>query len=145
VSHSPVSIPDQPRCKHCGEIIPTSGRRPREFCCDAHRQADYRKRRREADAGSDVPLPPAGEYNSCTAESAKIGGENPNQINGPNFVTDGSSLPLDLFGRGHRWPGANGRSHARISAAVDTELGAGGLEVVSPGGVRFQIIPRRAR
>jgi hypothetical protein len=54
---------------------------------------------------------------------------------------------LNLFGRGHRWPGAKVNGHAvRIAAAIDAELGAGGLLVMSPDGVPYQVIPlRRAR
>jgi hypothetical protein len=55
-----------------------------------------------------------------------------------------SSVPLNLFGRGYRWPGTNGRSHARIAAAVDAELGVGVL-VESPDGVKAYAVPRCAR
>ena len=38
------SKPDQPRCKHCGDIIPPGDRRPREYCSGAHRKAAARMR-----------------------------------------------------------------------------------------------------
>ena len=71
------------------------------------------------------------------------------EINGLIFGQNGSStpsVPLDLFGRGYRWPGvrANGNA-AKVSAAVDAELGVGGLAIMSPGGALYQIVPRRAR
>jgi hypothetical protein len=65
------------------------------------------------------------DLNAPTVESAKNGGENPNEINGRIFGQNGPSVPLNLFGRGYRWPGANGRSLARISAAVDRRSPAG--------------------
>jgi hypothetical protein len=37
-----------PRCRHCGEIIRSSSRRPRGFCSNGCRQAAYRERRRGA-------------------------------------------------------------------------------------------------
>ncbi len=71
------------------------------------------------------------------------------EINGLIFGQNGSSapsVPLDLFGRGYRWPGAKANGNAvRIAAAIDAELGAGDLAIMSPGGVRYQVIPRRAR
>jgi hypothetical protein len=81
--------------------------------------------------------------NAPTAESVENGGENTNKINGRIFGQNGPSVPLNLFGRGYRWPGANGRSLARISAAVDVELGVGGPAVLSPDGVTASIVPSR--
>ncbi len=92
------------------------------------------------------------EQNSPAAESAKSvknGVENHPEINGLIFGQNGSSapsIPLNLFGRGYRWPGAKANGNAvLIAAAVDAELGAGGLAVMSPGGARYQVVPRRAR
>jgi hypothetical protein len=84
------------------------------------------------------------ENNAYTAESAKNGGENLNKINGRINGQSGPSVPLNLFGRGYRWPGANARMCAvRIAAAVDAELGVGGPVVVSPDGVPVAIVPPR--
>jgi hypothetical protein len=45
---------------------------------------------------------------------------------------------------GYRWPGANVRVRAaKTSAAVGTELGVGGLVVLSPDGVAAAIVPSR--
>ena len=68
---SPVSIPEQQRCKFCGGIIPPGDRRPREYCSDAHRQADYRKRRQEADAGPNGLVGRPAEHNSPAANPPK--------------------------------------------------------------------------
>jgi hypothetical protein len=139
VLSSSVPTPDQQRCKHCGEIIPAGDRRPREYCSDAHRKAATRKRRAAPEV---LPQRPA-ENNSPTAESAKNGGENPNKINDRISGQNGPSLPLNLFGSGYRWPGANVRSTAKTSAAVDAELGVGGPTIVSPDGVTAAIVPSR--
>jgi hypothetical protein len=143
---SVCSVPEsseQQRCEYCGDAIPPGGRRPREYCSDAHRQAAFRKRRTPSWL---LPQRPPSE-NSPATESAKNGAENPNEINGRNFVTNGSSVPLDLFGRRHRWAGimANGNA-VKVSAAVDAELGVGAEWLTSPGGALYQVIPsRRAR
>ena len=143
-----MSLPslDQPICKFCGGPVPTGDRRPRQFCCDAHRQADYRKRHLDRAATEKAPITHPAEKNGSTTESTKTGTENPNKINGPNFVTSGPSVPLNVFGRAYRWPGAKANGNAvKISAAVDTELGAGAEWLTSSGGARYQVIPRRAR
>jgi hypothetical protein len=140
VLSSSVPTPDQQRCKHCGEIIPPGDRRPREYCSDAHRKAAARMRGAIPEA---LPQRPA-ENNAPTTESAKNGGENPNKINGRINGQNGPSVPLNLFGSGYRWPGANVRVRAaKTSAAVDAELGVGGPAIVSPDGVTAAIIPSR--
>jgi hypothetical protein len=137
--------PDQ--CKFCGEVIPAGDRRPPEYCSNAHRQADYRKRRQEAANGSEPADRAEGhpaDLNAPTTESAETGAENSNKINGPNFVTNGSSVPLDLFGRGHRWVGVKADGNAaKVTAAIDAELGVGVEWLTSPGGARYQVIPSR--
>ena len=145
---SVCSVPessDQQHCKFCGGIIPPGDRRPREYCSDAHRQAAYRAASRVHAAADEAFTHPANS-NAPTAESTKSGAENSNKINGRNFVTDCPSVPLDLFGRGFRWPGAKVNGNAvQIAAAVDAELGAGGLAIMSPDGVVAVIVPRRTR
>jgi hypothetical protein len=147
VSHNPVSIPDQPRCKHCGDPIPAGDRRPREFCSSRCRQAAYRKATARTNFRTDPVLPQRPEdLDAPTVESAKNGAENPNKINGRNFVTDGPSVPLNVFGRGYHWPGAKANGNAvRIAAAVDAELGVGGQVIVSPDGVAVTVAPSRNR
>ena len=84
------------------------------------------------------------ENNAPTTESAKNDGENPNKINGRINGQNGPSVPLNLFGSGYRWRGANARARAaKTSAAVDAELGVGGPAVVSPDGVTAAIVPSR--
>ena len=147
MTNNPALSPDQasnsPRCKHCDGPIPGGDRRPREYCSNACRQADHRSRQARA-APEKAPEAHLARQNGSTAESSKIGVENLNQINGRNFVTNGPSLPLNLFGRGYRWPGAaTSIRTAKVSAAVDAELGVGGLVVVSPDGVAMAIVPSR--
>jgi hypothetical protein len=142
VLDNPVSIPEQHRCEFCGDPVPLGGRRLRKFCSGAHRLAALRARRATSEAltqrlpGGNVPA----------TESVKVDVENPSEINGRNFVTDGPSVPLDLFGRGYRWLGVKANGNVvRIAAAIDAELGAGAEWLTSPGGARYQVIPRRAR
>lgn len=134
---------DQQRCKFCGGIIPAGDRRPRGYCSNAHRQAAFRMRRAPS---CWLPQRPPSEISPAT-ESSKNGVENFNEINGRNFVTDGPSVPLNVFGRGYRWPGAKANGNAsRVTAAVDAELGTGTDWLTSLGGARYQVIPaRRAR
>jgi hypothetical protein len=47
---SPVPNPDQPYCRHCGEVIPPGDRRPREYCSDAHPGAHATKTSAAVDA-----------------------------------------------------------------------------------------------
>jgi hypothetical protein len=93
-----------------------------------------------------LPQRPPSEISPAT-ESSKNGVENFNEINGRNFVTEGPSVPLNVFGRGYRWPGAKANGNAsRVTAAVDAELGTGTDWLTSLGGARYQVIPaRRAR
>jgi hypothetical protein len=95
-------------------------------------------------AGPEVlPQRPA-ENIASTAESAKTGGENPNKINARINGQIGPSVPLNLFGSGYRWPGANVPARAaKTSAAVDAELGVGGPAIVSPDGVAAAVVPSR--
>jgi hypothetical protein len=114
--------PTQPRCRYCGEIIPPGDRRPREYCSDAHRKAAARTRRTPSWL---LPQRP-GDLNAPTAESTKNGVEKTNKINGRIFGQNGPSVPVNLFGRGYRWPGAKTNGNAvRVAAAVDAELGVG--------------------
>jgi hypothetical protein len=100
-----------------------------------------------------APLAHPAEENSPATESAKSaknGEKIPPEINGLIFGQNGSSapsVPLDLFGHSYRWPGARANGNAaKISAAVDAELGAGAGWLTSPGGARYLVIPsRRAR
>jgi hypothetical protein len=144
----PSESANQPRCKHCGEIIPAGDRRPQQYCSSACRQADYRKRRQEAANGSepaDQVVSHPTDLIAPTTESAKSGAEFTNNIKGRNFVTNGSSVPLDLFGRGYRWPAKANGNAVRIAAAVDAELGVGADWLSSSGGAKYQIIPSRHR
>jgi hypothetical protein len=142
VLDSPVSIPEQPRCKFCGGIIPAGDRRPREYCSDAHRKAASRTRR--APSWLLPPRPPS--ENSPATKSAKNDVENTNEINGRIFGQNGPSVALNLFGRGYHWPGAKANGHAsKIVAAIDAELGVGGQVVVSPDGVTVAIVPLPSR
>jgi predicted nucleic acid-binding Zn ribbon protein len=142
VVDSSVPVPEQHHCQFCGDAIPAGDRRPRKFCSGAHRLAALRTRRATSEALTQRP--PAGD--APTTESTKNDAENHNEISGRNFVTDGPLVPLDLFGRGYRWPGVKANGNAvRIAAAIDAELGAGAEWLTSPGGARYQVVPRRAR
>jgi hypothetical protein len=138
---SVCSVPEpseQQRCKYCGEIIPAGDRRPREYCSDAHRKAASRTRRTPSWL---LPQRSPSE-NSPATESAKTGVGNTNEINGRFVRKFGPSVPLNVFGRGYRWPGAKANGNAvRIAAAVDAELGVGGLVIVSPDGVVVTVVP----
>jgi hypothetical protein len=95
-------------------------------------------------AGPEVLTQRPAENNAPTTESTKNGGENPNKINDRINGQNGPSVPLNLFGSGYRWPGANARARAaKTSAAVDAELGVGGPVVLSPDGVAVAIVPPR--
>jgi hypothetical protein len=146
VPHNPVSIPNQPRCRYCGAPFPPDGdRRPREYCSDAHRQADYRKRRQEAVEAvtkSDGPLDrfsgpdaPAtiSSNNSSTKSRVEFRNKRP-----PSVPL--SADPIDLLG-GRGFDGWD----PRFRAAIDAEIGVGGGWLRSPDDVRYQIVPRRAR
>jgi hypothetical protein len=96
------------------------------------------------------PVPAGGEANFVTDEPAVVVYESephPRAENSPTAASaSANSVPLNLFGRGYRWPGAKANGNAvRIAAAVDAELGAGAPAVMSPDGVPHQVIPRRAR
>jgi endogenous inhibitor of DNA gyrase (YacG/DUF329 family) len=148
VTHNPLSIPDQqldqPRCEFCGESIPAGDRRPRQFCSAACRQADYRKRRLEGVVAEKATKPPGAENNEQAAVSPEISENFSNDFKGHLLRNSTPSAPLDLFGRGYRWPGAKANGNAvRIAAAIDAELVAGAEWLTSPDGVRHQVIPSR--
>jgi hypothetical protein len=153
VSHSPVSIPDQPRCKYCGEIIPAGDRRPRQFCSDACRKAAARaeaKERARRPKRLRRPISPSKTRQRPNPRNPKKSASHPPEINGlisGQNRTSAPLVPLNVFGRGYRWPGAKTNGNAvRIAAAVDAELGAGAEWLTSPGGALYQVIPsRRAR
>ena len=141
--------PEQPRCEFCDKAISPGGRRPRRFCDDACRMAARREEAKERTAAGKAPGAHPAEQNGSTAKSVKSVKKISSEINGLISEQNGSStpsLPLDIFGRGRRWPGAKANGDVvRIAAAVDAELGAGADWQTSPGGARYQIVPRRAR
>jgi hypothetical protein len=132
-----------PACKFCGKPFPQSNRRPQEYCSNAHRQADYRKRRQEAIDASGAPTYRVAKKNAPVTVSP----ENYSTISKAEFRnTEVLSIPLNLLG-GFRWPEAGSASILRppIRAVIDAEIGIG-FEVISPDDVRCSVItPRRAR
>ena len=146
---SVCSVPEsseQQRCKFCDEIIPAGGdRRPREYCSDAHRQADYRKRRQEA-AGGSGSADQARGHSAKTNEPATISSKNSSTKSKVEFRNKRppsvpfSAEPIDLLGGRYFdvW-------HPQFRAAIDAEIGVGAGWLRSPDGVRHQVIPRRAR
>jgi hypothetical protein len=132
---SVCSVPEpseQQHCRYCGDAIPAGARRPREFCSDAHRKAAARGSRMSRTAAGEA----VGEFFLANRVPAAA------RINGQIE----SSVPVNLFGRGYRWPDAKANGNAvQIAAAVDAELGVGGQAVVSPDGVAVTIVPSRNR
>jgi hypothetical protein len=139
VLDSPVQIPDQQHCRYCGDPIPAGGRRPRQYCTDAHRQADFRKRHQEAANGSEpadqVANSPATISSKNSSTKSKLEFRNKRAPSVPFSVE-----PIDLLGgrESDVW-------HPQFRAAIDVEIGVGADWLRSPDGVRFQIVPRRAR
>jgi hypothetical protein len=127
---SVCSVPEpseQQHCRHCGDPIPAGDRRPREYCSDACRQADYRKRRQEAAGGSEPANHVSGhpvDLIAPTAESAKNGEKFPNDFKGRLLRNSNPRSPLDLFGRGRRWPGAEAASGGAARGIGDQSRGA---------------------
>jgi hypothetical protein len=141
---SPSEIPDQPRCKFCGNPIPLGDRRPREYCSDAHRVAASRVRRH----GSELPN---GHPTSSDAYTAEFRiSEQRTPLNSLDFfrAQNRPFPPLNLLG-GQRWNGdVTAVRRAKIKAAIDGEIGVAGFGelTTSPHGVRCFVIPsRRAR
>lgn len=132
---------EQSRCRYCGEILQSTDHgRPREYCSDAHRKAAARTRGADPEVLSQRPA----ENNEPAAESAEIGVEKPNEINGRINGQNGPSVPLNLLGAVYRWPNAGTPARAAKAAAVaDAELGVGGPVIMSPDGVAATIVPPR--
>src|ERR1700722_927840 len=142
--------PDQPRCKFCGDPIPAGTRRPRQFCDDACRKGAARAEAKDRAETEKATCAHLAEKNSPATESAKSAKNGEKYLSGINDLISGQngssapSLPLERFGRGHRWAGARANGNAaKISAAVNAEIGVGGEWLTSPGGARYQVIPRR--
>jgi hypothetical protein len=135
-----------PACKFCGRPFPQSNRRRQGYCSSACRQAAYRKRSQESVTAEKAPTAHPAEQIAPTVKSAKNVEKFPNDFKGRLLRNSTPSIPLNVFGRGYRWPGAKANGNAtRISAAVDAELGVGAGWLTSPGGALYQIVPRRAR
>jgi hypothetical protein len=111
--------------------------------------AARREEAKERAAAEKAPLAHLAEQNGSMVKSTESVKKISSEINGlisEQNRSSASSVPLDVFGHGHRWPGAKANGNAvRIAAAVDAELGTGTDWLKSSGGARYQVIPRRAR
>ena len=135
--------PDQHHCRHCGEIIHPGDRRPRQFCSDACRQADYRSRQ-ERVAAEKATDRPSRRFKRAYDQFAKIGRKISQRIQRPFVTKFGSLGPAQPVRPRFSLASCDPDGHAaRIAAAVDAELGTGTEWLTSPGGARYQVIPSR--
>ena len=93
------SRPPQVRCESCGKLSDKAKGRPRRFCSDACRSAAHR-----AGAGFD------GSHDALGVAS-RNGLKNPSasiacKANKPDPYPSAIGVPIDVLGRGYRWPGA---------------------------------------
>jgi endogenous inhibitor of DNA gyrase (YacG/DUF329 family) len=88
-------------CEHCGRALPAQVRgragRVRRFCSSRCQKAEKREKAAFERAGYNLPWCP------------KIDAKSPSKSNGCKAKNGhphppGLSVPIDLLGRGHRWP-----------------------------------------
>jgi hypothetical protein len=108
-------------CEHCGRALPTQVRgragRVRRFCSSRCQKAAKREKTPFERAGYNLPWCPKidakspSKSNSCKAK------------NGHPYPS-GLSVPIDLLGRGYRWPGTSKLDAETRAKIIRREVGA---------------------
>ena len=105
------------RCRYCGaRFFTNKGNKPRQFCGDKCRQAEFRATRLEGQESEYRYVSGDPTHVTITPPKTSVG----SMASGPTLGD--RPLPLNIMS-GYRWPGATALDKALLRAIIQREIG----------------------